>query len=126
MAVLSTERIQRQRRPRTMNQTQGLRGPSTLGVIAAIQHRLRERAGREVELGREIGCEGAELGPEPCALAARATHVFPDLLPPHARLRPHPPHSHGACNTITEGSSSSEKWESGHAGRESDEGRRKW
>jgi hypothetical protein len=45
---------------RTVNQTQGLGGSSTLGVIAAIQHRLHERAVREVEVGGKIRSEGAE------------------------------------------------------------------
>lgn len=73
------------------NQTQGLRGPSTLGVIAAIQHHLRQRAVREIEVGGEIRRESAEVGAGPRAPATRAAHVFPDLLPPPIRC-PHPPH----------------------------------
>src|SRR5206468_689698 len=95
---------------RTLNQAQGLGGPSTVGVIAAIHHRLRDRALGEVELRREIGREHAELGPGPRAPAARAAHGFPDLLPSPPRLHPHPPHSLRGSNTMTDRSSSSEKW----------------
>src|SRR6185369_7068046 len=77
---------------RTLNQTQGLGGASTVGVLAAIQHRLYERPVREVEFGREIGREGAEFDLGRPAPAARAAHVFPDLLPP-LTLCPHPPTS---------------------------------